>query len=150
LAVAPFGSRARCRRQPWRFHAARTNVLSYATQSSRIARGPMPAFSKLTDLPARPILDGAIQGRYVHVNAMTIGEVSLNPNTVVPMHAHPHEQLTYVIEGRFQFTVGSETTVLEPGMVALIPGGVTHGGTTLTACKVIDIFSPIREDYRQP
>jgi quercetin dioxygenase-like cupin family protein len=117
---------------------------------TRIARGIMPAFSRLADIPARAIFDGAIQGRYAHVNAMTIGEVSLNPNTVVPMHDHPHEQLTYVIEGRFQFTVGSETTVLEPGMVALIPGGVTHGGTTLTACKVIDIFSPIREDYRQP
>jgi hypothetical protein len=33
-------------------------------------------------------------------------------------------------------------------MVALIPGGVTHGGKTLTACKVIDIFAPVREDYR--
>ena len=110
----------------------------------------MPAFSTLADVPARPILDGAIQGRYVHVEKMTIGEVSLNPNTVVPMHEHPHEQLTYVIEGRFEFTVGAETTVLEPGMVALIPGGVTHGGRTLTACKVIDLFAPIREDYRQP
>ncbi|HEX8945762.1 MAG TPA: cupin domain-containing protein [Gemmatimonadaceae bacterium] len=108
----------------------------------------MTAFSKLADIPARAILGGAVHGRYVHVDEMTIGEVSLNPNTVVPMHDHPHEQLTYVIEGRFQFTVGLETTVLEPGMVALIPGGVTHGGTTLTACKVIDIFSPVRDDYR--
>jgi quercetin dioxygenase-like cupin family protein len=110
----------------------------------------MQAFSKLADIAPRAILDGAIQGRYVHVDKMTIGEVSLNPNTVVPMHQHPHEQLTYVIEGRFEFTVGDETTVLEPGMVALIPGGVTHGGRTLTACKVVDLFSPIREDYRQP
>jgi quercetin dioxygenase-like cupin family protein len=109
----------------------------------------MPAFSKLASVPARAVLDGAVQGRYVHVNAMTVGEVSLDPNTVVPMHDHPHEQVTYVIEGRFKFTVGSETTILEPGMVALIPGGVTHGGTTLTACKVVDVFSPIREDYRQ-
>ena len=31
---------------------------------------------------------------------------------------------------------------------ALIPGGVTHGGTTLTACKVIDVFSPVPEEYR--
>src|SRR5690348_3032202 len=109
----------------------------------------MSAFSKLATVPARSIFDGAIQGRYVHVKEMTIGEVTLAPNTVVPMHEHPHEQLTYLIEGRFQFTVGSETTVLEPGMVALIPGGVTHGGTTLTSCKVVDVFSPIREDYRQ-
>ena len=108
----------------------------------------MSAFSKLAGLPARAILNGAIQGRYAHAKAMTIGEVLLEPNTVVPMHDHPHEQLSYVIEGRFEFTVGSETTILEPGMVALIPGGVTHGGTTLTACKVIDIFSPVREDYR--
>jgi quercetin dioxygenase-like cupin family protein len=108
----------------------------------------MPAFSKFSTVPARAILDGAIQGRYVHAHAMTIGEVSLDPNTIVPMHEHPHEQLTYVIDGRFEFTVGAETTVLEPGMVALIPGGVTHGGRTLTACKVIDVFAPIREDYR--
>ena len=110
----------------------------------------MEAFSKLADVAPRAILDGAIQGRYVHVEKMTIGELLLAPNTVVPMHQHPHEQLTYVIEGRFEFTIGAETTVLEPGMVALIPGGATHGGRTITACKVIDIFSPIREDYRQP
>ena len=108
----------------------------------------MSAFSKLSDVPARAILNGAIHGRYVHCNEMTLGEVLLDANTVVPMHDHPHEQLSYVIEGRFEFTVGTETTILEPGMVALIPGGVTHGGTTLTACKVIDIFSPVREDYR--
>jgi len=108
----------------------------------------MPAFSKLVDVPAREILGGTIQGHYVHANAMTMGELFLKPNTVVPMHEHPHEQLTYVMDGRFQFTVGSETTILEPGMAALIPGGVMHGGTTLTACRVIDVFSPIREDYR--
>ena len=39
----------------------------------------MTAFSKLADVPPRAILDGAIQGRYVHVDKMTIGEVSLNP-----------------------------------------------------------------------
>ena len=79
---------------------------------------------------------------------MTIGEVELAPGVALPMHHHPHEQVTYVIYGRFEFTVGEETTILEPGMVALIPGGVAHGGKTLTACRVIDLFSPVREDYR--
>ena len=105
-------------------------------------------FPRLGEIAARAILDGSIRGHYAHANAMTIGEVHLDANCVVPMHDHPHEQLTYVIEGRFQFTVGGETTILEPGMVALIPGGVTHGGTTLTACKVVDVFAPVREDYR--
>ena len=106
------------------------------------------AFQRLTSIPARAILDGSIRGHYAHTDALTIGEVNLDANTVVPIHEHPHEQLTYVIDGRFQFTVGEETTILEPGMLAIIPGGVKHGGTTLTACRVIDVFSPVREDYR--
>jgi quercetin dioxygenase-like cupin family protein len=105
-------------------------------------------FTSLASLPAKEIFGGAVRGHYVHVEHMTVGEVSLQPNTTIPLHQHPHEQVTYVIEGRFQFTVGTETIVLEPGMVALIPGGVLHGGTTLTACRVIDLFSPVREDYR--
>jgi len=105
-------------------------------------------FLTLADQPARAILDGTIRGHYAHLDEMTIGEVLLDQHAIVPMHEHPHEQFTYVIDGRFEFTVGSETRVLEPGMAVLIPGGVTHGGRTLTACRVIDIFSPPREDYR--
>ena len=53
-----------------------------------------------------------------------------------------------MLEGRFEFTVGDQTSMLEPGMAALIPGGVMHGGRTLTACRVLDVFSPTRDDYR--
>jgi len=106
-------------------------------------------FPRLTDLPAQQILDGSIRGHYAHTRSMTIGEVLLDANTVVPMHDHPHEQLTYLIEGRFEFTVGDQTTILEPGMVVLIPGGASHGGRTLTMCRVIDVFSPVREEYRR-
>ena len=106
------------------------------------------AFARPVDNPPRELFGGTIRGHYAHANAMTIGEVHLDADTVVPMHEHPHEQVMYMIEGRFQFTVGGETTILEPGTVSLIPGGVLHGGKTLTACKVIDVFSPVREDYR--
>lgn len=108
----------------------------------------MTTFPVLASLPAREILDGTIRGHYAHLAGMTIGEVTLDAGATVPMHAHPHEQVTYVIEGRFEFTVGDETTILEPGTVALIPGGVTHGGRTITACRVVDVFSPARQDYR--
>lgn len=106
------------------------------------------AFHHLPSIPARELFGGAIRGHYAHAGKLTIGEVRLEANTVVPMHDHPHEQVTYVVEGRFEFTIGDQTQVLEPGDAALIPGGVTHGGTTLTACRVIDIFVPVREDYR--
>lgn len=106
------------------------------------------SFVKLASLPAKEIFNGTIRGHYAHLERSTVGEVFLEPNTVVPIHSHPHEQVTYVIEGRFQFTVGAHTTVLEPGMAALIPGDTPHGGTTLTACRVLDVFSPVRDDYR--
>ena len=79
---------------------------------------------------------------------MMLSYVELAAHSVVEEHSHPHEQVTYVLSGRFEFTVGDQTTILEPGMIALIPGGVTHGGKTITACRIIDVFSPVREDYR--
>jgi quercetin dioxygenase-like cupin family protein len=108
----------------------------------------MGPFVKLATLPPKEIFDGSIVGHYAHLERTTVGEVHLKANTDVPMHQHPHEQVTYVLEGRFEFTVGDETTILEAGMAALIPGNVMHGGRTLTACRVFDLFAPVREDYR--
>ncbi len=107
----------------------------------------MPVIT-LASLPAKEIFGGAIRGHYAHLERLTVGEVELAAGTVLPLHQHPHEQVSYVIGGRFEFTVGDETQVLGPGMAALIPAGVSHGGRTLTKCRVIDIFSPVREDYR--
>lgn len=106
------------------------------------------SFTTLTQIPAKEIFGGAIQGHYAHLERLTIGEVLMQAGTILPMHSHPHEQITYVIDGRYEFTVGDQTTVMEPGMVALIPGGVVHGGKTLTTCRVIDVFTPVREDYK--
>lgn len=106
------------------------------------------SFVSLTQLPAKEIFNGAIKGHYAHLAHMTIGEVRMKADVVLPMHSHPHEQITYVISGRFEFTIGDKTTIMEPGMTALIPGGTVHGGKTLTPCHVIDLFSPTRNDYR--
>jgi quercetin dioxygenase-like cupin family protein len=104
-------------------------------------------FTKFSTLPAREVFP-QVHGHYAHLAHMTVGEVQLAANVTVPLHQHKHEQITHVLSGRFEFTVGDETIVLEPGTAALIPGGVTHGGKTLTACRVLDIFSPVREEYR--
>ncbi|MEI6106300.1 MAG: cupin domain-containing protein [Opitutae bacterium] len=105
-------------------------------------------FATLATLPAKAILGGAIQGHYAHLDRLTIGEVELPADAVLPLHAHPHEQITYVLSGRLQFTVGHETAVLGAGMVVLIPGGVSHGAKVLTTARVIDVFTPVRDDYR--
>lgn len=104
-------------------------------------------FTRLDTLPAKQLQPG-ILAHLVHLERMTLSEAELADGAVLPTHQHPHEQCTYVLSGRLEFTLGADTRVLEPGMCALIPGHTPHGARALTACRVLDAFSPVREDYR--
>jgi quercetin dioxygenase-like cupin family protein len=52
------------------------------------------------------------------------------------------------LEGKFELTIGEKTQIYEPGFIAVIPSNVPHGGIALTDCKIFDIFSPVRSDYK--
>lgn len=104
-------------------------------------------FTTLASLRGRSVFPG-ITGRYAHLDHLTCGEVTLDAGVVVPVHQHPHEQVTYVISGRLEFTVGGETQVMEPGACAVIPANTPHSGRAHTACRVLDLFSPARDDLR--
>lgn len=62
-------------------------------------------------------------------------------------HSHPHTQITYVVSGKFEFTIGDETRVVTTGDTLLKEDGVVHGCTCLEAGKLLDIFNPMREDF---
>jgi quercetin dioxygenase-like cupin family protein len=80
---------------------------------------------------------------------MLAAVVDLDPETVLPMHSHPHEQLGIVIKGELELTIDGEARKLKPGDVYLIPGDVEHGAKTFAnPVKVMDVFSPAREDYK--
>jgi len=53
-----------------------------------------------------------------------------------------------VLEGRFELEVNGEVRILEPGIVAAIPPHVPHGGRAITACRLLDVFLPERENYK--
>jgi quercetin dioxygenase-like cupin family protein len=73
----------------------------------------------------------------------------LEPHAVVEEHQHPHEQVGMVIAGRAVFYVGGEEKTLGPGDMYRIPGNVRHRVVALEEqVKALDIFFPIREDYR--
>ena len=75
--------------------------------------------------------------------------VTFEPRSVVPEHAHPHEQMGMMISGRAEFTVGGITRVLGPGDLWRIPGGVPHRVVALDGpALALDVFHPIRDDYR--
>jgi quercetin dioxygenase-like cupin family protein len=64
------------------------------------------------------------------------------------MHSHFHEQITQVLEGEFELTVGEQTQVYRLGQIVVIPPHIPHGGKALTECKLFDIFCTVREDYQ--
>jgi quercetin dioxygenase-like cupin family protein len=83
-----------------------------------------------------------------HSEHVTMAYWTVTAGATLPQHAHPHEQITSVLEGEFEMTIGGETKKLTAGHAAVIPGNVTHSAKALTACRIIDAFYPVREDYR--
>lgn len=80
---------------------------------------------------------------------LMISVVEFEPHAVVEMHSHPHEQMGILLEGEMEFIVGDESRVLKPGEMWRIPGGVEHKAIAQDKpVKAIDIFHPVRDDYR--
>lgn len=64
-------------------------------------------------------------------------------------HQHDAEQFTQVISGALRLRVGSETCVLRPGDMLVIPPNAEHEAWAVEACSVLDFFAPRREDWRE-
>lgn len=63
------------------------------------------------------------------------------------MHSHPHTQITYVVSGVFRFTIGDEVRVVKAGDTLLKEEGVVHGCVCEEAGILLDIFTPMRQDF---
>jgi quercetin dioxygenase-like cupin family protein len=80
---------------------------------------------------------------------MMLSYVELAPFAEVKEHSHPHEQVGMLLEGSALFFIGDEQKMLRKGDRWLIPGGVKHRVIAQAeGAKALDIFTPIREDYR--
>lgn len=87
-------------------------------------------------------------GAFAHGGDMTVANWSVEAGAEFPEHAHPHEQISIVTQGEFELTLDGETDILRPGQIAVIPSNTPHSGVARTACTIIDVFSPVREDYQ--
>ncbi len=80
---------------------------------------------------------------------MMLSVVDLAPHAVVEEHAHPHEQVGMILQGQAIFFIGDERKALQAGDLYRIPGNVRHKVIALDEpVRALDIFHPIREDYR--
>ncbi|RJX29878.1 MAG: cupin domain-containing protein [Desulfarculus sp.] len=62
-------------------------------------------------------------------------------------HSHPHEQIGYLVAGKIVFTIGGQRHLAEPGDSWCIKADVPHSAEALEDSVVIEVFSPVREDY---
>jgi len=85
--------------------------------------------------------------KFIHSENMTLAYWNIEDGAELPEHSHPHEQVTNLLEGTFELIIGGERKMVGPGEVAIIPSNVVHKGRAITACKIIDVFYPLREDY---
>lgn len=101
----------------------------------------------IQDIPAKEFRPG-FWGRMVHGDGSTLAFWDIRKGSVLLEHHHVQEQITYIVEGELEMTIGGQTYLLKPGMVHVIPSEVPHSALALSDCKVIDSFAPARDDYR--
>ena len=101
----------------------------------------------LDTVPEREMFPG-FHGRMVHSDTMTFAWWRVDAGAGVPEHAHPHEQVVNMLEGELALTVDGTELSLRAGDVVTIPGGVRHSARATAPCRVLDVFSPVRDDYR--
>ena len=74
-------------------------------------------------------------------------ENKFEKGAVGPLHSHPHAQVTYILSGEFEFTIGGETRIVKAGDTLLKVNGVEHGCVCLESGAMLDVFTPMREDF---
>jgi len=106
------------------------------------------SFFTVNELPATEMLPGVVR-RAVYLEHAMMTFFDFAPGSVIPVHDHAHEQITYVVTGAMEFSLGDETRVLRAGDVVCCPPHAPHGATVLDEPTVaLDAWYPLREEYR--
>jgi quercetin dioxygenase-like cupin family protein len=92
-------------------------------------------------------LSPTIDRQVINTETMTLARVVLRQGALVPVHEHENEQIATVLEGRLRFVVAGEEHVVAAGETVALPSRVPHGVEALEDSVVLDVFSPVREDW---
>ena len=101
----------------------------------------------LNDLKELDLAEG-ITARVINTGNISVANVRLAAGAFLPEHSHHHEQVVTIVEGELELTVDGQTTTLIPGRVMVLPPMVPHSGRAVKDCYVVDVFHPVREDFR--
>ena len=108
-----------------------------------------PQFVHFDDVKAFEFAPGTTGQPLFGKDAM-LNLVRMEPGATVPAHSHPHEQLGLIIEGMLALVIDGVAHELGPMEGYTLPGGVEHSAYVgPEGALVLDVFAPVREDYRQ-
>ena len=79
-------------------------------------------------------------------NLMSV-EVAFETGSEGAVHTHPHTQCSYVLSGKFSYSVEDEAVILNPGDSIVVPSNLPHGTVCLEKGVLLDIFTPMRKDF---
>ena len=74
-------------------------------------------------------------------------EFAFDAGAIGALHSHPHVQASYIAEGQFEVTIDGKTTKLGQGASFIVPPNVVHGVKALTTGRLVDCFTPRRDDF---
>ncbi len=83
----------------------------------------------------------------VHGPRTLMAEFRLEQGALLPKHRHPHEQTGYLVSGRMDLSIGSETHAVSAGDSWCIPGDMEHSAVAREDSVAVEVFCPVREDY---
>ncbi|MCY9869989.1 cupin domain-containing protein [Vibrio barjaei] len=99
------------------------------------------------DVQLEDLGEGVRRKVLAHNDNMMSVEVHFEKGAVGAMHSHPHEQLTYVLSGAFEFTIGDEKHIVKAGDTMYKQPDIEHGCVCVEAGTLIDMFTPMRKDF---
>ena len=95
----------------------------------------------------RQAIEGVTYKTLTYGDKTSLGEFHLAKGYIIPNHSHPHEQTGYAVSGKMTFIIDGKEFDAEAGDSWNIPGNVEHSVKVHEDSVVIEVFSPVREDY---
>lgn len=91
--------------------------------------------------------EGVSRKILAYTDELMIVENTFEKGAVGSLHSHPHTQITYVLDGEFEFEINGEKKIVKKGDSMLKKDGIVHGCVCLKEGKLLDIFTPMRKDF---
>ena len=100
-----------------------------------------------TDEMKTVVIDSLMSRKVLaHSKNLMAVELTMKKGAVGKLHQHVHEQMTYVVDGSFEFQVGEIKKIVKAGDALYMESNVIHRMVCLEGGKLLDIFTPQRED----